>query len=109
MKMLYLFAVILALALPSAHLTSNPAMAGQDLAMAGQDLNDGLVAKKLCGNQIENRTAKITASKSSASYLPTSLAGISRPLIYAVTCGSNQWCCKHDIGGTGQCTSCCSK
>ncbi len=27
----------------------------------------------------------------------------------AVTCGSNQWCCKHDIGGTGECLKCCNK
>ena len=108
MKKLYLFVVILAFALSSAHLTSNPAMAGQDLAMAGQDLNDGLVAKNLCPNKIENRTAEITASKSSASYLLTGLAGTSPPRIY-VSCGADQWCCKHDIGGTGQCTKCCNK
>lgn len=108
MKKLYLFAAILALVLSSAHLTSTPAMAGQDLAMAGQDINDGLVAKNLCPNQIENRTAETTASKSGAPYLLTGLAGTSRPPIYA-SCSSDQWCCKHDIGGTGQCTKCCNK
>ncbi len=30
-------------------------------------------------------------------------------LIAAVSCGSDQWCCKHDIGGSGACTKCCSK
>jgi hypothetical protein len=26
-----------------------------------------------------------------------------------VTCGSGEWCCRHDIGGTGACISCCSR
>lgn len=26
-----------------------------------------------------------------------------------VSCGSDEWCCKHDIGGTGECTKCCPK
>lgn len=30
-------------------------------------------------------------------------------LLAGVTCGANQWCCKHDIGGTGECTKCCNK
>ncbi len=29
--------------------------------------------------------------------------------VAAVTCGSSEWCCKHDIGGTGECTKCCPK
>jgi hypothetical protein len=33
----------------------------------------------------------------------------SGPLLAGVTCGANQWCCKHDIGGTGECTKCCNK
>lgn len=28
---------------------------------------------------------------------------------YAITCGSDQWCCRHDIGGTGECVKCCAK
>lgn len=27
----------------------------------------------------------------------------------ASACGSNEWCCKHDIGGSGACTKCCKK
>jgi hypothetical protein len=26
-----------------------------------------------------------------------------------VTCSSSEWCCRHDIGGTGECISCCSR
>ncbi|MCC2111931.1 MAG: hypothetical protein KDJ16_07850 [Hyphomicrobiales bacterium] len=31
------------------------------------------------------------------------------PSEVAVSCGSDEWCCKHDIGGTGACTKCCAK
>lgn len=31
----------------------------------------------------------------------------SQPL--ALTCSSSEWCCKHDIGGTGECTKCCAR
>jgi hypothetical protein len=33
----------------------------------------------------------------------------SGPRLAGVTCGANQWCCKHDIGGSGECTKCCDK
>ncbi len=31
------------------------------------------------------------------------------PAELAVSCGADEWCCKHDIGGTGECTKCCPK
>lgn len=33
----------------------------------------------------------------------------SGPRLAGVTCGAKQWCCKHDIGGSGECTKCCDK
>jgi hypothetical protein len=32
-----------------------------------------------------------------------------KKLLAGVTCAANEWCCKHDIGGTNECTKCCRK
>ena len=46
---------------------------------------------------------------SSALILALALAGALVTVNLASACGANEWCCKHDIGGSGACTKCCPK
>ena len=34
---------------------------------------------------------------------------VSGSVLAGVTCDADHWCCKHDIGGTGECLKCCAK
>ncbi len=99
MKRLSYVAVMLAFALAAVMAMSNFASAGD-----GQPQTGAIVV------------AAVTAGACSASGAFTPAAACKpgaraagRQLLAAVSCGSNQWCCKHDIGGTGACTKCCSK
>ncbi len=108
MKTFYLVAVLWALVMTGAHPASNPAMAGQSLMTVGQNLHGGQIAENSCGKLIDTRTSKLTEPKSNTLYLLTGLAGPGDRVIY-VTCGADQWCCKHSFGSSGKCTKCCTK
>lgn len=58
----------------------------------------------LCG-----RTSEVGAGKPSALTCQAKRAGSTGNSLAAVTCASNQWCCKHDDFSKGTCVKCCAK
>ena len=77
-------------------------IAGQSIA--GGLKTDGSISNIFCANQV-TATAPVQVAPQSR----IKLASRRTAPVIALTCGTRQWCCKHDIGGTGACTKCCPK
>lgn len=89
-------------------------IAGTVIAAALISLSAGsvLAEEGLCrvAPQCPVRVSLLQESNLSTQNKPTKpLHGGKSKRVAAVSCGSDQWCCKHDIGGTGECTKCCPK
>lgn len=100
MKKVLPFALMSALVLVGIHIAKNPAFAGERGAIAVAMST----ASDFCRRIDESRPP----ANSPLACKPSGGVASSQ-LLAAVTCGSNQWCCKHDIGGSGACTKCCPK
>lgn len=66
----------------------------------GQNCHNDVVAEDDAAPMSVARVPEVSGNAIAMTTLPSELA---------VSCSSDQWCCKHDIGGTGQCTKCCPK
>lgn len=104
MKMLFSFTVMLALALAGFQFTSTMALAGDDHTENGAMVVAVATAGGFCGRSSEAGATGFSALACAPNARITGYKSLA-----AVTCGSNQWCCKHDIGGSGACTKCCNK
>jgi hypothetical protein len=86
MKKLVLLAVMSGFAITGVEVAHAPAAAERTAATPA--------SAKSCPEMTRIRSASILNGSSSAP---------------SVTCSSSEWCCRHDIGGTGECVSCCSR
>jgi hypothetical protein len=98
MKKMAPLMTVLVVAFAGLTFTGNPGIAGEgtkrDIVVAA--LNSG----GFCPRMNEGRSCG-----SNAAHRPH-VRGVLGELM---SCGSNEWCCKHDIGGTGACVQCCSR
>lgn len=103
MKKLIPLAMMVVLAFASLKVVINP-------VLAGAITENYLTTKQECRSQQVRSAVVITTSISESSCPRTNqLVSMRYPPVVAVSCASTEWCCKHDIGGTGQCTRCCAK
>ena len=88
--------------------TTIPIAGHQALAEDGNQTRGLLLATlSTSGNSCE-QVAVTGSSTSSALACRSNAYTSNNKLMAAVSCGSNQWCCKHDFS-KGTCVKCCSK
>lgn len=102
MNRLFLLAMLLLLAFAGIKGATNP-------AAAENGTENFLTAKQQCSNQQRSVMVVAISDFGSSCSRTSRMASMSYPPVLAVSCSSSEWCCKHDIGGTGQCTRCCAK
>lgn len=101
MKKLFVFMMMVIAA-------SAGSLAAQPLA-AQEALQPLLNVAQDCEGYSESVAAAGATATEPRSRRPDQVASMTYPPVVAVSCSSDQWCCKHDIGGTGACTKCCQK
>ncbi len=104
MKKLFLIALTVAIALTAIPLMNSWSLA-DDRNITQRPM---LAALSTLGKACEQGGVK-GSTGSSPSACRSSGHATSNTLVAAVTCGSNQWCCKHDDFSKGTCAKCCSK
>jgi len=103
MKWLIALAMMAVLAFAGVEAANNPILAASEAENVQTPKQEcfGLSVRSAVGSAVSNSEKACVRMSESISNR--------NPPVFAVTCGSDQWCCKHDIGGTGECTSCCAK
>jgi hypothetical protein len=99
MKM-FALVVMTTLALTGINVANNGALAGESQSMVVAVSNAGSFCARV--NEAGLGTCGLTDRAHQR------VRGGLGPLA-AVTCGSGQWCCRHDIGGSGACVQCCNR
>ena len=99
---LYPLAMMVLLAFAGITGTTNP-------AVAEIGAKNFLFSQQQCSQQQRGFPVVAIAEFGNSCPRASRMASMSYPPVLEVSCASSEWCCKHDIGGTGQCTRCCPK
>ncbi|MBI5910652.1 MAG: hypothetical protein HY848_11950 [Betaproteobacteria bacterium] len=104
MKKLFLIALTLAIALSAIPLMNSWSLAQDRNATQGPMLAALSTSGKACEQGgVKGSTGSSPLACRSSGYITNNT------FMAAVTCGSNQWCCKHEDFSKGTCARCCSK
>ncbi len=105
MKKTIFSGLLLAIALTASPMSNAPALAeGRDTAQ-----RQVLAALSSAGSSCARVSEAATDNASGPVCRSAGPAARGMKIMAAVTCGSNQWCCRHEDFSKGTCAKCCPK